>query len=186
MPKQYSGQLKLILGCMFSSKSSTLLSRYRRHTIAKRKCLLVKNRIDDRYDNTCIVTHDNVKIESSCMCSKLEEIDHLISEYDVICIDEIQFFPDAPYYCDKWANMGKIIEACGLNGTFRREPFDIISKLIPLAEDIYYIRAICPETGNEASFTKCTIDTTNTSGDVLIGGADKYRAVDRETYFTNA
>src|SRR3990172_13384553 len=101
MNKQYDGCIRLIIGPMFSSKSTSLISRYKRHTIGGRKCLLVKYQNDTRYDSECIVTHDNLKIKA-VPCSKLGDIEHLIDDYDVICIDEVQFYKDAHIFCDKW------------------------------------------------------------------------------------
>ena len=79
------------------------------------------------------------------------------------------------------ANEGYIIEACGLNGNYKREEFNVISQLIPLVEDITYKTAICRETGQEASFTKLR-DATYKEIEV-IGGEELYSAVDRQTYF---
>lgn len=177
----YRGKINLILGPMFSGKTSTLISRYNRYTIGGKKCLMVKYKHDTRYDNKSIVTHDNIKLDA-IVCEYLYEIDHLVKNYDVICIDEIQFYKDAHIFCDKWANNNLIIEACGLNGTFERKPFDIISKLLPLVENITYLTAICRETGNEATYS---YRKTSETQEEVIGGSDKYSAVDRQTYFKN-
>ena len=107
------------------------------------------------------------------------DIEPIINKYDVICIDEIQFYKDAHIFCDKWANLGKIIEACGLNGTFDRKPFEEISKLIPFCEDITYQTAICKKNGNNAPYSK---RLTPDNSEVLIG--NMYDAVDRSTYYT--
>ena len=71
---------------------------------------------------------------SSYLGRGLEQVDNIIQDYDVVCIDEVQFYPDSSIFCDKWANQGKIVEASGLNGDFKRQPFEQISKLIPLAD----------------------------------------------------
>ena len=62
-----------------------------------------------------ILTHDNNSY-NAVKCFKLSDIEQNILKYDVICIDEIQFYEDANIYCDKWANNDKIVEVCGLNG----------------------------------------------------------------------
>ena len=165
---------------MFSGKTSELISRYNRYTIGKKKCLMIKYKNDTRYDKNMIVTHDGIKI-SAVVCKNLYEVDHKINNYDVICIDEVQFYKDADIFCDKWATENnKIVEACGLNSTFERKPFPIISNLIPLVEDITFLTAICKENGNDAVYSKRLIDDKK---EELIGGSDVYSAVDRETYF---
>lgn len=175
-----AGKLSLILGPMFSGKSTILLTRYRRYQIAGKKCLLIKYAKDTRYSNSeeMLVTHDQVSYKATS-CHKLEEVHQLIQDYDVICIDEIQFYADAHIYCDQWANAGKIVEVCGLNGDYRRKPFEQISLLIPLADDISYITAICKATGRDASFT---MRLSNEKEQEVIGSTDKYQAVSRECY----
>ncbi len=173
------GVLKLIIGSMFSGKSSELIRRFKRYTIGGKKCVMVKYKQDVRYDEKTVTTHDNTKV-NAIPCQNLYEIDGLIKEYDVICIDEVQFYKDANIFCDKWANQGKIVEACGLNGTFERKPFHMISLLIPLAEDITYLTAVCKETGSDAHYSKRLTDET---AEEVIGGSEKYTAASRETFF---
>lgn len=181
-----NGSFNLILGCMFSGKTSELIRRYNRYRIGGKNCLMIKYKNDDRYDSEMVVTHDNIKADA-IVCEFLYEADDSIRNYDVICIDEIQFYKDANIFCDKWANEGKIVEACGLNGTFNRTPFPMISLLIPLAEDISFFKAICKETGEDASYSKLSmkLDSKNKDQTEIIGGSEKYDAVDRNTFFKN-
>ena len=76
-------------------------------------------------------------------------------------------------------NEGLIIKRARLSGTFERKDFPIISKLIPLYEKIELFRDICPETGNETTFSYRIGDNNE---EVDICGCDKYKAVDRITY----
>jgi thymidine kinase len=167
---------------MFSGKSTILLTRYRRYQIGGKSCLLIKYANDKRYSGSeeMLVTHDQISYKATS-CHKLEEVEELIQDYDVICIDEIQFYPDASKYCDAWANAGKIIEVCGLNGDYRRKPFEQISLLIPLSDDISYITAVCKETGNDAPFT---MRLSKEKKQEVIGSTDKYQAVSRACYTT--
>lgn len=173
--------IELILGCMFSGKTSELISKYDRYTIGNKKCIMIKYKNDNRYSQNEVVTHNNIKVNAvNCEC--LEEFDQKVNMFDVICIDEVQFYNDADIYCDKWANLGKIVIASGLNGTSERQPFEIISKLIPKCENIIFKTAICRDNGNDACFTKCNVAKTDK---VKIGGSDIYEAVDRLTYNKN-
>lgn len=180
MYNNQNGYIRLIIGPMFSGKTSFLKTIFDRFTIAGKKCLMVKYINDNRYDDKYVITHTGIKCTGDTIkASKLSEIDKLIYNYDVICIDEIQFYIDAPEYCDKWANDGLIIICAGLSGTFERKEFPVISKLIPLCEKIELLRAVCPETGNDATFSY----RINNNNEVIdIGGNDKYKAVDRKTY----
>lgn len=178
---EFNGSINLILGNMFSGKTTELGRRYNRYKISGKACIMIKYKNDTRYDNAMVVTHDNLKIEA-IPCEHLSDVDEQVQNYDVICIDEGQFYDDAPEFCEKWANQGKIVEINGLSGTFNRTPFPIISKLIPLAETVIMLNAICKKTGRCASFTKLLVENT-TGGVEIIGGLDKYDAVDRHTYF---
>ncbi len=175
-----AGKLSLILGPMFSGKSTLLLTRYRRYQIAGKKCLLIKYAKDTRYDDSqeVLVTHDQQKYKATS-CHQLEEVHNLILGYDVICVDEIQFFDDASTYCDLWANAGKIVEVCGLNGDYKRKPFEQISQLIPICDEIRHVCAVCKYTGYDAPFTKRLSKET---AQEVIGSSDKYMAVSRTMY----
>ena len=180
---EYNGSFNLILGNMWSGKTSELIRRYNRHAIGGRNCLMIKYKGDIRYDSEMVVTHDGIKIQAK-VCRYLYEVDKYVKEYDVICIDEVQFYKDAHIFVDKWANMGKIVEACGLNGTFNRTEFPIISKLLAITENITFVKAVCKETGNDAVYSNINmvVDKNTTE---IIGGCEKYTAVDRKTYFKN-
>lgn len=172
------GKIKLILGPMYSGKTSELLNRYRRWNLAKKKVLMIKYENDKRYKENEIVTHDGLSLKAF-KCNLLEELDNKIKDYDIICIDEVQFYKDAHIFCEKWANEGKIIEASGLNGNYKREPFEIISKLVALADDICHLKAVCTSTGNDASFSIRIVDNED---EILIGSKDMYIAGDRLTW----
>lgn len=172
------GSIHLILGPMYSGKTSELIKRYDRYTIGGKKCLMIKYKNDTRYASDAVVTHNGTKVESH-VTENLYELDQMVQDFDVICIDEIQFYQDAPIFCDKWANDGKIIICCGLNGSFKRKPFPVISSLIPLVDDISFLTAICEDTGNEAPFSH---RTTEDQEDQVIGGKEMYQAVDRKSY----
>lgn len=180
--KFLKGMIRLYIGPMFSGKTSALIDAYQRHTIGQKKCLLINHASDNRYSDVNVVTHDGRQIASHVKCENLYVVDDIAPQYQVICIDEIQFFEDAPIFCDKWANQGIIVEASGLCGTYTRSEFPVISKLIPLAEEVYKKSAVCRETGKDAQFT---YRTSNDVGTVVIGGLDKYKPVDRKTFFEN-
>jgi thymidine kinase len=165
---------------MYSNKTSQVINAYNRHIIGGRKCILVKYSNDTRYSNDKVITHSGIALQTTAVCNYLFKIDHFVRDYDVICIDEIQFYPDAAIFCDKWANEGLIIEAGGLGGTFERKSFDVITELIPRAEQIIWNQAVCRENGNEASFSMRTSSEKEVQ---IIGGTDKYEAVDRKNYF---
>lgn len=176
-----TGSFSLILGCMFSGKTSELINRYNRFSIGGKSCIMIKYLHDNRYSVEQTVTHDGIHVVAE-RCEYLYQMDHKVEQYDAIFIDEVQFYKDGHIFCDKWANEGKTVVACGLNGTSNRKPFDIISKLLPLVDNLTYLKAICRNNGEDATFSKRVVEET---GDFVIGGADKYTAVDRTHFFNS-
>ncbi|KAL9642486.1 hypothetical protein ABK040_011053 [Willaertia magna] len=176
----YTGHIQLILGNMFAGKTSELLRRLRRYQIAQKECILIKYIKDDRYSKDNVSTHDLVQ-EQAIPTDNLFKISNKIQNYDVIGIDEGQFFPDLIEFCEAAANGGKIVIVSALDGTFQRKPFGDVLQLIPLAESIVKLKAVCMVCGNEAAFSKRLTDEQQTE---VIGGSDKYIAVCRKCYMT--
>jgi thymidine kinase len=87
------GRIELILGPMFSGKSTELQRRIRRFTIAKKSCTVVKYRFDTRYAEDEMATHDKHLIKA-LPAIRLQDIYTQLTDYEVIGIDEGQFFPD--------------------------------------------------------------------------------------------
>ena len=172
------GRLHLIIGPMYSGKTTSLAIRYRRYNVAGKKCLLIKHKHDTRYDDSMLCTHDAYKLDA-VSCLNLFDLD-IHPTYEVICIDEIQFYPDSIEFCEKMALAGKIIEASGLNCNYLREPFPNMSSLIAKADKIDFLTAVCMICMNEGAYTKRLSKETT---EVLIGGKDKYAAVCRSCYF---
>jgi thymidine kinase len=181
---QYIGEIHLIIGPMYSGKTTELLRLYNRYYLAGKNCILVKHKDDNRYDPEYVVTHDKQKLKAICT-KNLQDIitNKNIVGAEVICIDEIQFYEDAADICDLWANEGKIVIAAGLNGNYLREPFTQVSKLLAKIEMDHLIplTAICTQTGKQASFTK---RISNEKEVKVIGGSEKYISCSRQAYFS--
>ena len=175
-----TGQIQLILGPMFSGKSTELIRRLKRYQVAQYKVMMVKYAKDQRYDETGIATHCG-QVVPAVAAEHLEELEHRATDYEVIGIDEGQFFPDIVAWCEVMANRGKIVLVAALDGTFQRRPFPEMMALVPLAEAVTKLQAVCMLCFQEAAFSK---RTTSESSVEVIGGADKYMAVCRRCYFS--
>jgi len=168
------GKIQLILGPMFSGKSTELIRRLKRFQVARYEVLIVKYAKDVRYDELGIATHDKQclpAVAATCLSELIKQAEN----YDVIGIDEGQFFPDI-CLAETLANLGKIVVIAALDGTYMREPFANIMALIPLAENVSKLSAVCMNCFGEAAFTKRTSEEKSLE---VIGGADKYMAVCR-------
>jgi len=113
----------------------------------------------------------------------------LIENYDVIGIDEGQFFPDLVQFCEHAANvLGKIVIVSGLDATCVRTPFGQLCELIAMAEKVDKLAAVCKLCGNDAHFTKRVVENTEEIADnsdfneSLIGGAESYISTCRACY----
>ena len=175
-----TGKISLILGPMYAGKTSELIRKYRRYNVAGKRCLLIKHDNDNRYDSDKLCTHDLHKIEARS-CSRLGDLLSEINDYDVICVDEIQFYPDNLEFAECVASLGKILVASCLSGNFKRKPFKNIPELTSRADHVVYLTAICMVCREEgAAFTKRISDEKE---EVVVGGVDKYLAVCRRCYF---
>lgn len=102
-----------------------------------------------------------------------------MGEFDVIGIDEGQFFPDIVPFCEDMANGGKVVIVAALDGTFQRKGFGSILELVPLAESVTKLTAVCMMCYADGSFSKRIGSETAVE---VIGGADKYVAVCRACF----
>jgi thymidine kinase len=111
---------------------------------------------------------------------QLEEVYDQSISFDVLGIDEGQFFVDIVPFAENMANRGKIVVIAALDGTFQRKPFGTILDLIPLAEKVTKLSAICMLCSKDASFSKRIGEEKQLQ---VIGGADKYLALCRSCFF---
>uniref|UniRef100_A0A8C4TSG4 Thymidine kinase n=1 Tax=Falco tinnunculus TaxID=100819 RepID=A0A8C4TSG4_FALTI len=178
-PSRPRGQIQVIFGPMFSGKSTELMRRVRRFQLAQHRCLLVKYTKDTRYCSSGVSTHDKNIMEALPACLLKDVYQEALSSA-VIGIDEGQFFPDIVEFCEMMANAGKTVIVAALDGTFQRKAFGSILNLVPLAESVVKLNAVCMECYREASYTKRLGAEREVE---VIGGADKYHSVCRTCYF---
>jgi len=171
--KQHTGWIEVICGSMFSGKTEELIRRMRRAMIARQKVELFKPKIDTRYSENDIVSHDMQKIPSRVV-ERPKQIFDLSLEAQVVGIDEAQFFDKSLVkICQKLANMGKRVIIAGLDQDYRGIPFDPIPELLAIAEYITKTHAICVICGNPANHTQRITDDTDK---VIVGAGDVYEA----------
>ncbi|EAL62823.1 hypothetical protein ACTFIW_008026 [Dictyostelium discoideum] len=179
---QIAGKIQVIFGPMFSGKTTELIRRIKRFNFANKKCLLIKYSKDTRYndniDKSFLVTHDKQNYQAF-PCSILEDVKEQAQNYDVIGIDEGQFFPDVVQFSEDLANQGKTVIIAALDGTFQRKPFQSVIDLVSKAEYITKLTAVCMVCYNEAAFSKRIVESDDIE---LIGGIDKYISVCRGCY----
>tara|TARA_B100001093_G_scaffold520462_1_gene616254 strand:- start:9798 stop:10325 length:528 start_codon:yes stop_codon:yes gene_type:complete len=167
--------LNLIIGPMFSGKTSELFRIAKRLQSIELKVLMLNYHEDKRYSSTHMATHDKDVLP----CKFIYNFDNLkYDDYDVICINEAQFFTKLVPFCKKVLESNKSLYISGLDGDYKQEKFGEILDLIPLANSITKLHAFCKicKDGTHAHFTKRLVSNKYQK---LIG-SEEYLPVCRE------
>ena len=153
MYQQYKeGWLEVISGCMFAGKTEELIRRIKVLEYAKKKIAVFKPKIDDRYSEECVVSHCGSTAKSFVINRAHEIFDYIDDSYDVIAIDEVQFFDEEIVeICDYFADHGKRVMVAGLDMDFRGEPFSVMPQLFTHAEFVTKLTAVCTICGAPAT-----------------------------------
>ena len=180
------GYLELIIGPMFSGKTSHLVEIYKQCKFCNIPVAVINHVIDNRYDDELLSTHDKIKIP--CIKAKslkkiwFNEENCLISS-NVILINEGQFFEDLFDIVNDMVNRGKKVYICGLDGDFERKKFGTILDLIPLCDKVTKLTSLCSlcKNGTAGIFS---MRLTNEKEQTVVG-SENYIPVCRECYKKN-
>ena len=174
-----SGWMEVICGSMFSGKTEELIRRLRRAEMAGQNVEIFKPKIDTRYDDIEVVSHNHNKIRSTLVESS-NEILLLGSTCDVIGIDEAQFFDEGIIeVANQLANNGIRVVIAGLDMDFLGRPFGPMPFLMATAEYVTKVHAICKKTGNLANYS---MRISKNQDLVQLGETDSYEAVSRRVF----
>ena len=174
-----SGWMEVICGSMFSGKTEELIRRLRRAEMAGQKVEIFKPKLDTRYDEEDVVSHNQNKIRSTPVESS-NEILLLGSTCDVVAIDEAQFFDDGIVeVANHLANNGIRVVVAGLDMDFMGRPFGPMPNLMATAEYVTKVHAICKRTGNLANYSMRTSESKDL---VQLGETENYEAVSRRVF----
>ncbi len=169
-----TGWIEVICGSMFSGKSEELIRRLRRAQIARQRVQIFKPKLDDRYSDGHIVSHNELRIASEVVATPQELLDRVDDRTEVIGIDEAQFFDGTLVeVCEILANRGNRLIVAGLDTDYRGKPFEPIPALLAVAEYITKTLAICVRCGNPANCTQRLVESKER---ILVGAANAYEA----------
>lgn len=192
--------LEVILGCMFSGKTSKLVEIYKQCKFCSMSVAVINHSIDTRYDENLLSTHDQIKIP----CIRTNNLFDLwihninldstinldiiprfkdkfvIYSSDVILINEGQFFSDLEDFVKLLLSRGKKVYVCGLDGDFERKKFGQILDLIPLCDKVTKLKSLCSQckNGTPGIFSK----RVTSEKEQTIVGSDNYISVCRMCY----
>jgi thymidine kinase len=172
--------LSIIMGNMFSGKTSELIRRLKRLKVIGKKVIVVNSAKDTRSPDEVLKTHDNVRFN----CHKVFDLFDLIytddfDDVDIIAIDESQFFPHLKKFVEYCIYHDKEVILAGLDADSFQRKFGELIDCIPLACEVTKLSALCMycNDGTPGPFTKRIVDNKELE---LIGGSDMYRAACRK------
>ena len=176
------GNLHLIIGPMFSGKTSKLVSIFRTLRAYDESVCIINYAKDQRYSDNKMSTHDNIHLDC-IMTETLSCLDEeTIKKYNVFLINEGQFFTDLYEVIMGWVEThDKTVYVAALDGDYKREGFTQVMRLVPLCDSIDKLSAVCKSCmdGTPAIFSKRTV--VNDSR-ILIGSSNEYISVCRRCY----
>ena len=178
------GYLELILGPMFSGKTSTLKKIYDQCMYCNIPVMVINYSADKRYSNDDVMsTHDKIMIPCIMANTIAEIIDNYgekLSSTEVILINEGQFFSDIEYVISLVEEMHKRVYICGLDGDFKKNKIGSLFELIPYCDNICKLKSLCSECrdGTPGLFS---YRITNEVNQVVIG-VDNYKPLCRVCY----
>ena len=176
--KTKPGWIEVICGPMFAGKSEELIRRARRLDYAKKKYLVFKPAIDNRYSETEVVSHIKNKIKSISIQKASEILKYVKNDTYAVIIDEVQFLDaEVVDICELLANRGIRVIVGGLDTDFRGEGFPVITELLARAEDVTKLTAICVKCGAPATKTQRIVNGVPASYNeptILVGASEQY------------
>ena len=186
-----SGYLEIIMGPMFSGKTSKLLEIYKQCVFCNIPVSIINHSLDKRYHDSMISSHD--KIMAPCLQAKeLKDVwsmddtsismtnDDILKKSDIILINEGQFFSDLYDVVIDMLKHKKQIYICGLDGDFERKKFGNILDLIPLCDKITKLSSLCSKCKN-GTLGIFSLRLTNEKTQTVIG-SENYIPVCRKCY----
>lgn len=183
---QRSGWIEVICGSMFSGKTEELIRRLKRAKIANQRVEIFKPKIDTRYDDLNVVSHDANSILATPIDSSYKLLEIITPSgawqegVDVVGIDEAQFFDkNLTEVCQKLALNGIRVVIAGLDMDYRGEPFGPVPQLLAVAEYITKVHAICSHCGNLATHSYRKVANNE---QVMLGEKDTYEPRCRTCY----
>jgi len=175
--------LSLILGPMFSGKSSELLGTIRKYNAIGWPILVITHTVDTRYSSAPEIISHNGERYPAIKTNDLYSLDHrLYAISKLIIIEEAQFFTGLRNFVLRAVDLhAKDIICVGLDGDADRKPFGDILSLVPYCDSIIKRTAFCKRcsTPTPAIFTS----RIGERGDqVDVGGKERYEPLCRRHY----
>lgn len=172
-------KIQVVCGPMFSGKTKTLIGLIEGYLKDRKKVVVFKPKLDDRYAIEAIVSHDKDEALAYPVGRPAEILD-LFHRADVVAIDEVQFFDESiVQVCETIADYGKTIVVAGLDLDYMGRPFGSMPQLMSVADEIIKLNSVCTFCSGRARFSH---RITKEHGVVVLGEKDKYVPLCRSCY----
>lgn len=171
--------LRIIMGNMFSGKTSEMIRRLKRYMVIHKNVVVINSQKDTRSSEEVLRTHDNVTFR----CIKTNDLSAVkIDDCDVVAIDEAQFFTGLKTFVERALTAHKTVLLAGLDGDYKQRKFGELLDCVPLADEVTKLTAMCMDCmdGTQGPFTKRTVANDELE---LVGDCDMYKAVCRKHLF---
>jgi thymidine kinase len=179
-----TGWIEVVCGSMFSGKTEELLRRLRRAHFARQRTILFKPRVDNRYDEVKVVSHEGVNADAVPVGSASEIARYITPDTAVVGIDEAQFFDDRVVAtAEALASGGIRVVAAGLDQDWKGVPFGPMPALMAIAEYVTKLHAVCTRCGAAATRSQRLVAA---EGQLFVGGAAEYEARCRACFVPRA
>ncbi len=176
-----AGKLVLIVGPMYSGKTTELLSFVEIYKLGKKRIMVFKPSLDFRYGTSVVKTHTGLEVEAMSVESPKQILDLAFGKVDAVFIDEVQFFDKDLFKIVRYLIDSNIDVFCsGLDMTFKQNPFETTTLLMAIANEVIKKKAVC-EICREYN-ANLTYKLTEGEQEIDIGGKEKYIAVCRDCY----
>ena len=178
-----AGWIEVVVGSMFSGKTSELIRRLKLAQIARRRVQAFKPAIDDRYDAIQLASHAG----QTLMAQPIADLDDLERSLDddaeVVGIDEGQFLGEGLVdLCERLADRGTRVVVAGLDQDWKGQPFPPMDRLMAVSESVTKVLAICTVCGNPANRSQRVVRGQDL---FQVGAAEAYEARCRRHFDPN-
>jgi len=178
-------ELTLIVGPMFSAKTTGLLMECEWEKDEGTGAIVFKPTIDKRYSVSDVVSHDGLTASSLGISVHLKSVDWTLTEEDIseltasgvglVAVDEAQFFENIDIVVSELLRAGFNVVCAGLDMDSNGEPFGKMGELLAMADEVYKRKADCAVCGVECGKTFRKLSApTYVKGKVLVGGEELY------------
>lgn len=182
MSNNDTGFLSMIIGPMYSGKTSYLIDLYKKLQLSNISTFVINYSEDTRYGNNVISTHDSIKIPCSMSLDLTSIITQdVIKNHKVFLINEGQFFDDLYEVVTKLINnYDKHVYIAALSSDFKQSSFPQISQIMSQSDEIILKKAICGvcKNGTKATFTH----RLTSEKSIKVIGTNAYVPVCRKCY----